>query len=538
MNTGLKPVDDFLRGFSGRQKLMLAAAALAVAGVIWLFTALLARPPYAVLYKGLSPSDQQTLMQRLAAANVSFQISPDGTTLSVPASQVDRVRMQMAAQGLPRTGQMGWEIFDKPNWVGSDFDDQVNYQRALEGELERSILTLDDVAAVRVHLVLPKQSLFADEQRPAKASVVVRPRNGQMRPEEAVAIRRLVAGAVEDLKPEDVTVIDADGDVLLAPGQDSLPGAAQTLQAQLTQKLLAILTPIVGANAVHANVNIQYDPSTREISDTTYNPQGVILAATEKSSESMNGGGVSGLPGSASNVPGPQAGAPGSKNKAAAGAPTPGEIRQRESDTYAISHQETHEVDPAGRIQRITAAIVVDDILTAQTVNGKTVETRQARSPQQLQQISDLAKAAIGFDAQRGDQVVVENLPFEQPAASMPAAPGVLERVQQVGNRFSSELHYLALLVLFLLAYLLLVRPLFRMVTSAAQRAPQPALAAAAGQRPLAGESTANLPEPAPEAKRIEQIRTQIAENVRREPDNSSRLIRQWIRGGGEEPQG
>lgn len=538
MNTGLKPVDDFLRGFSGRQKLMMAVAALAVAGVIWLFTALLAQPPYAVLYKGLSPSDQQMLTQRLAAANVSFQISPDGTTLSVPASQVDRVRMQMAAQGLPRTGQMGWEIFDKPNWVGSDFDDQVNYQRALEGELERSILTLDDVAAVRVHLVLPKQSLFADEQRPAKASVVVRPRNGQMRPEEAVAIRRLVAGAVEDLKPEDVTVIDADGDVPLAPGQDSLPGAAQGLQAQLTQKLLAILAPIVGANAVHANVNVQYDPSTREISDTTYNPQGVVLAATEKSSESMNAGGASGLPGSASNVPGPQAGAPGSKNKAAASAPAPGEIRQRESDTYAISHQETHEVDPAGRIQRITAAIVVDDILATQTVNGKSVKVRQARSPQQLQQISDLAKAAIGFDAQRGDQVVVENLPFEQPAAATPAAPGVLERVQQVGNRFSSELHYLALLVLFLLAYLLLVRPLFRMVTSAAQRAPQPVLAAVAGPRPLAGESAANLPEPAPEAKRIEQIRTQIAENVRREPDSSSRLIRQWIRGGSEEPQG
>lgn len=538
MNTGLKPVDDFLRGFSGRQKLMMAVAALAVAGVIWLFTALLAQPPYAVLYKGLSPSDQQMLTQRLAAANVSFQISPDGTTLSVPASQVDRVRMQMAAQGLPRTGQMGWEIFDKPNWVGSDFDDQVNYQRALEGELERSILTLDDVAAVRVHLVLPKQSLFADEQRPAKASVVVRPRNGQMRPEEAVAIRRLVAGAVEDLKPEDVTVIDADGDVPLAPGQDSLPGAAQGLQAQLTQKLLAILAPIVGANAVHANVNVQYDPSTREISDTTYNPQGVVLAATEKSSESMNAGGASGLPGSASNVPGPQAGAPGSKNKAAASAPAPGEIRQRESDTYAISHQETHEVDPAGRIQRITAAIVVDDILATQTVNGKSVKVRQARSPQQLQQISDLAKAAIGFDAQRGDQVVVENLPFEQPAAATPAAPGVLERVQQVGNRFSSELHYLALLVLFLLAYLLLVRPLFRMVTSAAQRAPQPVLAAVAGPRPLVGESAANLPEPAPEAKRIEQIRTQIAENVRREPDSSSRLIRQWIRGGSEESQG
>src|SRR5713226_2082046 len=168
------------------------------AGMVWFA----GRPDWRVLFSGLDGKDVQQVSQELAAAGIPYETTADGSGIQVPAEMLDKARMEVAAKGMPQTGRLGFELFDKPNWVGSEFDERVNYQRALEGELEHTIGTLGVVKSARVHLVLPQQSLFSGEQRMAKASVVLKLKRASMNPEEADAIRSLVAGSVENLSAD------------------------------------------------------------------------------------------------------------------------------------------------------------------------------------------------------------------------------------------------------------------------------------------------------------------------------------------------
>ncbi len=183
------------------------------------------RPDWRVLFSGLEARDVQQVSSELAAAGISYQATADGTGVEVPAESIDKARMEVAAKGMPQTGRLGFELFDKPNWVGSEFDERVNYQRALEGELEHTIGTLGVVRSARVHLVLPQESLFAADAKQAKASVLLKLKRTSMDPEQTESIRNLVAGAVENLSPAQVTLVDADGRVnLQAKGRGANAG--------------------------------------------------------------------------------------------------------------------------------------------------------------------------------------------------------------------------------------------------------------------------------------------------------------------------
>ena len=209
---------ELLNGLTPGQRFLLGAAAVLVAATLWAFVALIGKPKYVVLYSGLKPGDAQTLGNRLGAKNIPYEISPDGGSLLVPQDQLDASRLETASQGLPRNARMGFELFDTPNWAGSDFTEQVNYQRALEGELERTLQTLNEVEAVRVHLVLPHQSLYSEQETEAKAAVILKTRGGQLSEQAQLAIPQLLASAVEGLRPENVTVVDADSNTpLLRP---------------------------------------------------------------------------------------------------------------------------------------------------------------------------------------------------------------------------------------------------------------------------------------------------------------------------------
>src|SRR5271157_1171262 len=200
----------FFRGLTLRQRLTLVGSAAMVAGTLWLFVALIGKGEYKTLYSGLTPSEARSIAQRLAAESVPTEVSADGATLRVPASQLDKVRLEMAADGLPLSGRLGFELFDKPNWAGSDFAEKVNYQRALEGELERTIRAIRQVQSARVHLVMPAESLYSERERPAKASVMVKLREGKLADSAIKSITYLVAGAVDRLSPENVVVVDAE----------------------------------------------------------------------------------------------------------------------------------------------------------------------------------------------------------------------------------------------------------------------------------------------------------------------------------------
>src|SRR5215472_1699507 len=169
---------QFVEGLSLQQRLLLGAGAVLVAGILWVFVVLLGQPKYVTLFSGLRPEEAQNLASRLAAKNIPHQISADGGSLLVPEEKLDASRLETAAAGLPRSARLGFELFDTPNWAGSDFTEKVNYQRALEGELERTLATLSEVEAVRVHLVLPHESLFTDQESEAKAAVILKTRGG------------------------------------------------------------------------------------------------------------------------------------------------------------------------------------------------------------------------------------------------------------------------------------------------------------------------------------------------------------------------
>ena len=214
----LHQAGELLRGLTPSQRAWLAGGAVVLGITLWLFAGLIDKPKYATLYSGLKPADAQALGGRLAAKNISYEISPDGTSLSVPADQLDASRLETASQGLPRNARLGFELFDTPNWAGSDFTEKVNYQRALEGELERTLQTLSEVEAVRVHLVLPSESLYSEQASEAKAAVILKTRGGRLSEQAQLAIPQLVASAVERLRPENVTVVDADSNTpLLIP---------------------------------------------------------------------------------------------------------------------------------------------------------------------------------------------------------------------------------------------------------------------------------------------------------------------------------
>lgn len=577
--------------------LLLAGGLVLAVGLLWVFTRLMAASPYQTLYSGLDPTDEQMLAQRLAAENVPFRVSANGASLSVPADQMDRVRMQMAAEGLPHSGQMGWEIFDKPNWMGSDFDDQVDYQRALEGELERTILTLSNVEAARVNLVLGHHSLFTRRARPAKASVVVRLDSGGLSPQQVAGIQHLVAGAVDNLSAKDVVVINAEDGLVLHSGPPAPYGPESNLQRELKDKLIALLTPVVGSGNVRTQVTVAYHRSTLDSDSVTYDPTGQVLVSSQVTRDSASLPGAVGIPGAASNVPGPQldgppaairAGKPGATGKGAstakasgsrsaaaagrggkarrgagpAGGGTPngyaaiaavganqGENRSSEADQYVVSHEVTHQVTPAGRIKSISAAILVNEVPQTRMVKGHAVTTYQPRPASQMAQLRSLAMAAIGFSAQRGDQLTVQDIRFQLPPAAAPKAPNLGDRMHVFSANWAPELRYAGLLILFLLAYLLLFRPLQKVLVASLSREPAlgakppaPALAQTAqtglpgnaSAAPAAGAAAlpqlAEAPRPAAHLQRMDDLKQQLMATVKKEPEASARLVRHWIR--------
>lgn len=541
MDKQIKQLVAFLKGMSMRQRALLGGAAAAIALTLWVFVRLFGSPDMEPLYTGLSSTDAQGIAQRLAAENVQFSISPDGSTISVPANKLDQMRLEMSQQGPPQSGRLGFELFDKPNWSGSDFSEKVNYQRALEGELERTIETIDDVQAARVHIVLPHESLFADQDREGKAAVVLKLRGGSRIPDSVVAgISRLVSSAVDNLPPENVTVVDADtGAPLQVHGAQSSSSGSSTLETDLAQRLIDTLTPIVGQGGVKASVTVERDPTSGDSTQEVYDPNGSVVLTSETSQEQGANAAPAGVPGTASNVPrasGAQAAA------AAASTSTTTATLQNESKTFAVSKTIRRLVEPAGRIKRMSVALLIDDAVETTEKNGKKEVTRRKRTPDELKQIQDVAAASVGLDPTRGDVIAVQNFSFQALPVEQPTPPTVAERVQTFTERWIVVLRYASLLLIFALVYFVVLRPIKKQLLASLRAAIPPNLTAAkphnpVGVRAAAAGSAASgitleeeLGETGSEVKRVVMLKRDLVEKVKKEPTASSRLIQNWIR--------
>lgn len=494
--------------------------AAAVAAV--LITALLGgmlwyglRTDWRTLYSNLDPEDARQTAQVLTQAQVPFETTDGGAGIRVPAGQLDKARLATAAKGGLRSGRMGFEIFDKPNWVGSEFDEQVNYQRALEGELEHTVGSLADVESARVHLVLPHDSLFREQERPAKASVVLKLRHRSLADGEPEAVRNLVASAVDGLTPERVVLVDAAGRVPLGPktAEAMHLGAEQALE----EKIVGTLEPVTGPGNVRASVTLDYDDTAREETNETYDPDQTVTLTMQRTEQTAGSQPIAaGVPGTASNAPNSQA-VPVYPHEN-----SPPQSTKTETGTYAANKTTRRVVESPGRVRRMTAAIIVNDRLTTAPGTGKSAQW-QPRSADELNRLTTLAQAAAGFDKSRGDTVTVADLAFE--SNSPPKTDSIL--TQMLGGAENSPVlvKYGALLMGVLVVTAFGVRPALKRAKAGATATKQLAAPVAEPAAPPPLEA------PVPDSGRIrsQEILEEVTAQLKREPAQSSRLLQSWI---------
>jgi flagellar M-ring protein FliF len=494
-----------------RKKWLIGAVAfllVCILALVWYAT----RTDWRTLYAGLDPADAREMASELTAANIPFDVSPDGTALRVPSDNLDKARLVTTAKGSPRSGRMGFELFDKPNWVGSEFDEKVNYQRALEGELEHTIDTLSDVQSSRVHLVMPHDSLFTEDQRDAKASVVLTLRRRNLSDDEASSVRNLVASAVDDLRPENVTLVDSSGQQL---GRKSGSAENDAHEQELASKLIETLAPVAGEGNVRASVNVEYDSSTADEVDETYDPTNVVTLSMQRTEQTAS------APPELAGVPGTSSNAPNTKPPVYPKSTPEMQSEKEESGTYGASKRVRHTTQGAGKIRRITAAVLINQHMV---VNGKQVSW-QPRTPEEMKRLTDLAEAAIGFDPTRGDTVSVEDLPFDD--QSSPPTP-LSQRLLSTAS--SAPLLKCATILLAMLALVIfVVRPIMAAVQPFAVPALKSSLEPAALETGLDELPTPDQIAAEKQKQRMQMIFDQVTDHLRREPAQSTRLLQSWI---------
>ena len=428
--TQLKPL-EWLNRLRANPKIPLivagaAAVAIIVAMVLWAKT-----PDYRTLFSNLSDQDGGAIVTQLTQMNVPYRFTEGSGAIEVPADKVHELRLRLAQQGLPKGGAVGFELLDQEKFGISQFSEQVNYQRALEGELARTIETLGPVKRARVHLAMPKPSLFVREQKAPSASVTVNLEPGRALDEGQIsAVTHLVSSAVAGLPPGNVTLVDQAGHLLTQSNtssrdlNDAQLKYASDVEGRVQRRIESILSPIVGNGNVHAQVTAQLDFANKEQTEEKYSPNGDDSQAVLRSrqlnvSEQIGSGAPGGVPGALSNQPAPANTAPintppanqqnaqnaqtaQTANNANAG---PRSTQRNETSNYEVDRTIRHTKMNVGDVQRLSVAVVV---------NYKTLPDGKPLplTADQMKQIEDLTREAMGFSEKRGDTLNVVNSPF------------------------------------------------------------------------------------------------------------------------------
>ncbi|MEO8129297.1 MAG: flagellar basal-body MS-ring/collar protein FliF, partial [Bryobacteraceae bacterium] len=317
------------------------------------------------LYTGVAADDAGAVLAKLKETGAEYRVSDGGATILVPSSKVAETRLQMAALGLPKTGRIGYELFDKTNFGVTDFTEQVNYHRALEGELERSVMALAEVEQARVHITLPKASLFVESRQPAKASVMIKLRVGaRISPQNILAITHLVASAVDGLTPDGVSLLDMQGTLLSRPrkglngdgmeASDAALDYRQRVEKDLLVKINSSLEPVLGADKFRSGVSVECDFTSGEQSEETFDPSKSVMVTAQKTEDTAGGSTSNGVPGTSSNLPRP------TSRPGAAGLAT---SRKTENISYQSSRMVKRLHLPQGNLKRMSVSILVDQAI-------------------------------------------------------------------------------------------------------------------------------------------------------------------------------
>jgi flagellar M-ring protein FliF len=499
------------------------------------------RTEYRVLFSDLNGEEASKVVERLTADNVEYQLRDGGRTVLVPVDSTDTLRLQFAGEGMPTSGRIGFEIFDKVAFGQTEFLEHVNYRRALEGELARTIATLSEVQSARVHIAMAKESLFGAKEQAAKASITLTLKSSRALPTQAAAsITNLVAASVEGLRPEQVVIIDNYGRPLargqMSPDSGDMAGVdlekQQKYERDLATNVVALLEPVVGIERVRAKVSVRLHATSEEQTKEDYNPEPVIRSKQE-TYEGSQAAVAAGVAGARANLPPPVApdGTP------AATTPTPavttsGLARTSNLTNYEISKTVTHTIRPRGEVARVSVAVLVDDEQVSTVGQDGTVTTkRKPRDPAAMQKLQKLVAASIGLDTQRGDLVTVENIAFEAPIPEPVITPTLWQRVS---DQSSGAVRVVAILLMVAMVLLLVVRPVVgRLLTvpgvheHATVHMPQ--------QLPktieeIEGEIEAQLDATPIEGDRRQPVLTRrVANLAHKEPESAAKLVRGWL---------
>jgi flagellar M-ring protein FliF len=431
------------------------------------------QPDYKVLYSNVSDQDGGAIVAALQQANVPYKFSDAGGAILVPAEQVHEMRLRLASQGLPKSGSVGFELMDNQKFGISQFAEQINYQRALEGELQRTIESISTVKTARVHLAIPKQTVFVRDREAPTASVLVNLYPGRMLDEgQVVAITHMVASAVPDMPAHNVTIIDQDGNLLTQAGANGAGLDAsqlkyvQQVEHNTQQRIDAILAPLFGAGNAHSSVSADIDFSKNEQTSEAYGPNGNPTAAAIRSQQTssateMQQGGAQGVPGALSNQPPQPASAPITASAGANGASgvttTPVSDHKDSTTNYELNKTVSHTEQAVGGIKRLSVAVVVNYL---SVVDAKGHATMQPIPADKLEQVKQLVKDAMGFDQARGDSVNVMNSAFNtvvDPDANLP-----WWRTKDMIAMYKQIATYVGIGVVALFLYFVMVRPAMR----------------------------------------------------------------------------
>lgn len=405
-----------LNSLTRKQKISLVAAAIVVGAALYYSANWTKERDFKPLYRGLAPEDAGEVVNQLQESGIEYRVADGGTAVLVPSAQVAETRLVMAASGLPRSGRIGFELFDQTNFGITDFAEKVNYHRALEGELERSVVSLSEVSEARVHITLPKDSVFLESRRPAKGSVMVKLLPGaQLSSQNIQALRQLISSGVEGLEPSSVSVLDMRGNLLSRPklqlGDDGGESSGamleyrQSIEKNLLTKIHSTLEPLLGQDAFRAGVTVECDFTTGEQSEEIYDPTKSVMTSSEKTEDVSGTSRVTaGVPGTASNLPRPSA----QQAKGPAG-----HSRRTENIAFQTSRTVRRLHLPRGNVKRISASLLLDHEEYWEGSGENEQKSFRPPPEEKIQAIREIVSGALGLQAGRGDTLIVETLPFE-----------------------------------------------------------------------------------------------------------------------------
>ena len=509
---------------------LIAVIGLTVGGLIYLVQ-WSGRPSFERLYTNLSVEDAGMIVDQLKSQKIPYRITAGGSCIEVPAEQVYEVRMVMASEGLPQGSGIGFEVFDNAKLGMTEFMQNVNYQRALQGELSRTINQIDEIESSRVHLVMSTQTLFIEEATPASASVVLKLKPGkQLGQSQIQGIVHLVSSSISGLETANVTVVDNRGKLLAGRGDEATLAASNTdqfmyqrkMESTLENRIKTMLEQALGPDKAIVRVSCELDFTRHEQTEEMYLPENQVVRSEQIHDEATTGGRdvAMGIPGVGGNIEPNSVGTDPRPAQTSGNAGATLFRKQDQTKNYEIGKVVSRKVMPSGTLRRVSAAVLVDgNYERVPRKRGAAKWDYTPRTPEEMAQFEKIIKSAISFDADRGDIVEIENIPFETAklqTGTEAAEPGWTDTLR----RFKFIFEYLLLALFILFGFLFLVRPLVRWLTS------EPAGGQIVRQLP---KTVGELEREYTQSDRSLPYRDRLQQMITTDNQGSMGVMREWI---------